>query len=71
LHRADEYAERRVCVSPLDQPRLASAAEDGYCAISGEHDDGKALTLEPVTIWASARQISPKQRARFAALALG
>jgi hypothetical protein len=71
LHRAGEYRERRSCVSPFDELRLASATEAGYCAISGEHADGKPLTLDPVTVWVSSRQIGLEQRARFAALTLG
>jgi hypothetical protein len=71
LHRAGDYAERRVCVSPFDESRLASATADGYCAIGGGYDDGKPLTLDPVTVWVSSRQIGPEQRARFAALTLG
>ena len=71
LHRAGEHSGRRVCVSPFDESRLASASEAAYCTISGEHDDGKPLTLDPVTVWVSSRQIGPEQRARFAALTLG
>jgi hypothetical protein len=45
-------------VSPLDlEDRLAIAAEDGWCAISGEHVDGMPLTLGPVPVWAAARLI--------------
>jgi hypothetical protein len=43
-------------VSPLDlEDRLAIVTEDGWCAISGEHVDGKPLVLRPVTVWAAAR----------------
>jgi hypothetical protein len=70
LHRDGESTEGRGCGSPLDEQRLVTATENGYCAISGEHDDGKPLTLDPVTVWVSARQTGPEQHARFAALAL-
>jgi hypothetical protein len=43
----------------------------GYCAISGEHDDGEPLTLDPVTIYGLAVNRTPDARARLRALSTG
>jgi hypothetical protein len=57
-HRAGEYADGRHCVSPLDlDGRLVVASESGFCASSGEHNDGNVLVLHPVTVWAAARLV--------------
>jgi len=57
-------------VSAIDEPRLVAATDAGYCAISGEHDDGTPLTLDPVTVYGLAASRTDAERARLAALRL-
>ena len=71
MHRRGDPATGRHCVSPLDEPRLTTAADDGYCAISGEHDDGVPLVLDPITVYGLAASRTPAERARLAALRTG
>ena len=67
MHRRGDQSTGRYCVSPLDEARLTTAAEDGYCAISGEHDDGVPVTLDPVTVIGLARNRTEAKRAAYAA----
>jgi hypothetical protein len=56
-----------VCLVPgVDTERVELAAEDGWCEISGEHDDGMPRVLHPVAVW--RERLSVKQRAALARL---
>jgi hypothetical protein len=57
-------------VSAIDEPRFVAATDTGYCAISGEHDDGTPLTLDPVTVYGLAASRTDAERARLASLRL-
>ena len=67
LDRRGEAATGRRCVSPLDEPRLTAAADDGVCRISGEHDDDGPLALDPVTVYGLAANRTEAKRAAYAA----
>ena len=47
-----------------------SAADDGACRVSGEHDDNGPITLDPVTVYALAANRTDAKRAIYAALRL-
>ena len=67
MHRRGE-PDARHCVSPLDEPRLTEATTAGYCAISGEHDDGEPITLDPITVYGLAANRTEAKRATYAAM---
>jgi|SRR5215831_14437855 len=69
LHRAGSHRDgARVCLSPgVDTDRLELLTGEGWCRISGEHDDGVPRVLHPVQVWTAAGLA--ERRAALASLA--
>jgi hypothetical protein len=64
LHRRGK-PDRRYCVDPVNEPRLVIASDDAYCRISGAHNNRGPITLDPVIVYALARNYTPAERARL------